>query len=365
MKTTRVLLAALLLVAAAWAVAADWPVFRGNDRQDGASADKLPAQLTELWQFKTGDGIEGAPAVVDGVVYVGSLDKFVYAVSLKDGSPKWKFAGGPFKNSVGVHKGRVYAGDLDGTLFCIDAANGKEVWKFATESEISSGVGFAGERILFGCGDESLYCLTPDGKKAWQFKLPGGPVMGTPAFDEGRTYVSGCDSTLHVVDVKKGQEVTAGLEIGGQTGSTPALHGEFLYVGTMSDQVLAINLKKKEIAWGFESPRKQPFFASVAVTDRLVVAGCRDKRVYGIDRAKGTPVWTFVTEGKIEGSPVVVGNRVYVGSQDEYFYVIDLDKGTQVQKIKLDSPVTGSPAVSGGRLLIGTDKGTLYCFGEK
>src|SRR6266849_2159514 len=98
-------------------LAADWPVFRGNALQDGTSVEKLPAQLAELWQFKTGDGIEGAPAIADGV---------------------------------------VYAGDLDGTLWCIDAASGKELWKYATESEISSGVSFAGDRVLFGCGDETL-----------------------------------------------------------------------------------------------------------------------------------------------------------------------------------------------------------------
>ena len=353
-----------MLLAACVAIAADWPVFRGNTVQDGVSAEKLPAQLAEIWRFKTGDGIEGAPAISDGVVYVASLDKNVYALGLKDGALKWKFQGGPFKTSVGVHKGRVYAGDIDGTVYCLDAASGKQLWKFATESEITSGISFAGDRVLFGCGDESLYCLDEAGKLLWQFKLPGGPVMATPAVAEGRTYISGCDSTLHVVDIKTGMEL-ASVEIGGQTGATPALHGDFLYVGTMSEQMLAIDLKKKEVAWSFESPRSQPFFASAAVTDKLVITGCRDKRVYGLNRASGKLVWTFVTEGKIEGSPVVAGNRVYVGSLDEHFYVIDLEKGTQVQKIKLDAEVSGSPALSDGRLLIGTEKGTLYCFGDK
>src|SRR5437868_5598329 len=89
-------------------VAADWPVFRGNPQQTGVSAEKLPAKLVELWQFKTGDAVEGTAAVVDGVVYVGSFDKHLYALDLKDGSEKWKFAAGPFKNPVGVHKGKIY-----------------------------------------------------------------------------------------------------------------------------------------------------------------------------------------------------------------------------------------------------------------
>src|SRR5262249_18835568 len=168
-----------------------------------------------------------------------------------------------------------------------------------------------------------LYCLDADGKKAWQFKVPGGPVMATPPVADGRTYVSGCDSKLHFVNVKTGMEL-ATIDLEGQTGATPAIRGDALYVGTMSNQVLAIDIKDKKVTWAFESTRNQPFFASAAVTDKLVVAGGRDKRVYAIDRATGKQVWTFVTEGRIESSPVIVGNRVYVGSMDEHLYVIDL-----------------------------------------
>jgi outer membrane protein assembly factor BamB len=363
MKPFKWLPAGVFLLAATLS-ADDWPVFRGNALQDGVSADKLPEQIVELWKFSAGDSIEGTPAIVDGVVYFGSMDKYLYAVDLKSGKAQWKYSGGPFKAPAGVHQGRVYIGDLDGAFHCVDAAKGAALWKFTTESEITSGASFAGDRVLFGCGDESLYCLDAEGKKVWQFKVPGGPVMATPPVADGRTFVSGCDSKLHFVDVKTGMEM-ASIDLEGQTGATPAVHGDSLYVGTMSNQVLAIDLKAKKVTWGFESARGQPFFASAAVTDKLVVAGGRDKRVYALDRATGKQVWSFVTENRIESSPVIVGNRVYVGSLDENLYVIDLEKGTQLQKIKLDGPIQGSPAVSNGRLVIGTDKGTLYCFGAK
>jgi outer membrane protein assembly factor BamB len=50
---------------------------------------------------------------------------------------------------------------------------------------------------------------------------------------------------------------------------------------------------------------------------------------------------------------------------DNFLYVIELTTGKQLKKIELDGPIAGSPAVAAGRLLIGTQKGTLYCFGEK
>jgi outer membrane protein assembly factor BamB len=359
-------LVTLLLVG--FVAAADWPVFRGDAAQDGVSADRLPDRLEEIWRLRIGkgdDSIENAPAIVDGVVYLPGQDKILYALALADGKEKWRFTSpAPFKTSPAVRNGRVYAGDLDGNFYCLDAASAQPIWKFTCDQEITSGPGFAGDKIMFGSSDESLYCLDDNGKKLWQFKVPGGPVLATPAVANNLTFVSGCDMKMHMIDTGTGNG-KAEIDLDGQTGATPALKDGFLYVGTMSNQVKAIDIAKKEVAWTFESTRNQPFFASIAVINDLVIAGCRDKRLYALDRATGKPKWTFVTEGRIEGSPVVVGDRVYFGSMDGNLYVVDLAKATEVQRIRLDSGVTGSIGVAGGRLLVGTQSGTLYCFGKK
>src|SRR5215831_259562 len=88
----------------------DWTLFRGNALQTGVSAEKLPDKLAELWTFQTKDGIEGAPAVKGGVVYLASLDEHLYALDLSTGKEKWKYKGGPFKASPSVRDGRVYVG---------------------------------------------------------------------------------------------------------------------------------------------------------------------------------------------------------------------------------------------------------------
>ena len=96
--------------------------------------------------------------------------------------------------------------------------------------------------------------------------------------------------------------------------------------------------------------------------DAVVVVGSRDKNLYALDRKTGTDVWNFLTEGRIESSPVVAGKRVYVGSLDKNLYVLDRDKGSLIQKIELDGEVVGSPAVAAGCLVLGTAKGTVYCL---
>jgi outer membrane protein assembly factor BamB len=136
-------------------------------------------------------------------------------------------------------------------------------------------------------------------------------------------------------------------------------------VGNMANQVQAIDLKKRDIAWTFESKRSQPFYSSAAVTDQLVIVGCRDKAIYALDRVKGVPVWNFATKGRVDASPVVVGNRVYSGSADGALYVLDLAKGTLVQRLELGRSILASAAVAGDCLVVGTTDGLLYCLGKK
>ena len=357
-----------VLLACSTLSAADWPVFRGTPEALGVGDAKLPAQLQERWRFKTGNAIEGAPAIVDGVAYVGSADKHLYALDLKTGQQKWKVSlGSPVLASPALRKGRVYVGTADGKLCCMNATDGSSVWTFTVEGTIKSGVNFHGDNVLLGSRDIPLYCVGPDGKKVWEFAIDGG-ANGTPTVVGDRTFVAGCDSVFHVLDAKTGKEV-GNLELGDQAAATTAVLGEVAYVGTMGKpQVLAIDLRTAKKVWSFEAARRQqPFYSSAAVTEKLIVVGSQDKRVYALDRQFGKEKWNFVTDGMVDGSPVIVGERVYVGclSNDGNFYVLDLKTGRKVQEINLDSAVTGSPAVGPDCILVGTDRGSLYCFGSK
>lgn len=179
-----------------------------------------------------------------------------------------------------------------------------------------------------------------------------------------RTFAAGCDSSLHVLSASKGQEISS-VDLGGQVGATAAVLGNFLYVGTMSNQVLAVDWKKSEVAWRFEpTSRPKPFFAPIAVGERLVIAGCRNKRVYALDRLSGKEVWSFLTEDDVESGAVIAGARVYVGSKDRNLYVLDLNSGKELARHTLEGPILAAPAIGSDCLVVGeSSKGIAYCFG--
>ena len=64
----------------------------------------------------------------------------------------------------------------------------------------------------------------------------------------------------------------------------------------------------------------------------------------------------FSTQGDVDGSPVVCGDKVIFGSNDGKLYLVNLDIG---------KPVSTSPAVANGLVIIAGDDGVVYAFGAK
>lgn len=350
------------------AALSDWPVFRGNEQSTGGSSAKLPDELAERWVFDCKDSVDGAPAVTDGVAYIASTDKHLYAVEVKTGKQKWKQKLGIMKASPAVKGDRVYVGDVAGTVYCVSAGKGEVVWKYEPESggEIVSGCNFHGDNILVAAQGMPVTCINPKGEKVWEFAIDGGS-NGCPTVSGDTVFASGCDSKFHAIDAKTGKGQWA-IDIPGQAAATVAVADDVAYVGTVTNQVLAIDLKAKAKLWEFEPPVKaQAFYSSAALSEELVILGSRDAKVYALDRKTGEQKWTFVTEGMVDPSPVIAGGRVYVGclSQTAEFYVLDAKTGKKKQELTLSGAACGSPAVASDCLFVGTEKGKVYCFGAK
>jgi outer membrane protein assembly factor BamB len=65
-----------------------------------------------------------------------------------------------------------------------------------------------------------------------------------------------------------------------------------------------------------------------ALAKGVLVVGCHDHFVYGLDAATGGIRWKQETGDAIDASPAIIGDQVYVPSNDNYLYIIDLRTGT-------------------------------------
>jgi len=345
-----------------------WRHYRGSERQLGVAPGKLAEKLKPLWKFKTGGALLSSPVVADGRVFIGSLDKHVYALNLRDGKKIWSFkAGDEIEAPPSVIGNAVVIGAADGYLYSLDAATGKLRWKYQTDDKILGAANWAtapnrqGTWIVVGSYDNRLHCVNAEtGKRIWTYET-GNYVNGAPALSDGKVIFGGCDGIIHVVrlaDREKGNTV----EIKDFIAASVALDGRFAFIGHYGNEFVCADIVAGKIVWTYRD-RAFPFFSSPAVTADRIVVGSRDKRVHCLRRRDGKPLWTFRTRGKVDSSPVVCDHKVVVGSEDGRVYLLRLNDGKEIWNYPIGAPVMSSPAVVDGKIIIGADDGYLYAFG--
>src|SRR5690349_16858950 len=116
-------------------VVADWPRFHYDDAGSGYNPYESilsvsnVARLTARWASATSGAVESSPAVVGGVVYIGSDDGHVYALKAATGARLWAYdTGAPVVSSPAVSGNVVYVGAGNGTVYALRAATGARMW---------------------------------------------------------------------------------------------------------------------------------------------------------------------------------------------------------------------------------------------
>jgi outer membrane protein assembly factor BamB len=362
---------------------------RGSVAGTGRSASTLMLPLAEAWRRdfdKT--AFAAVPVIAGGVVYVGDLDGGFQALDLATGETRWtrRIDGAGFTSSAAVATDPtlpLVVGDDMGLVRGLDRATGETRWEYATEGEISGGPTIleedAGPRVLVGSQDASLSCLElATGKLLWKHSIAdqircGPTVARTPAGD--RVFLAGCDGRLHILDAATGQE-TAAIEIGGPTGTTPAVSGDRVLFGTEGGGFFAIDFLEPAVAWRKQpAPNAQAYRSSAAIAGELAIVGTRGRAVEAFATADGTVRWRQPRRGAVDASPVVVtaaGSATDSTLPPRPVTIVADTKGT----VAVLEAATGQPAwefeagggfgagaaVAAGRVVIASDDGTIWCF---
>jgi len=271
-------------------------------------------------------------AVVEGnTVYFGSGDGNVYALAADSGALRWKFhTGNVVHASPALADGLLYVGSWDSYFYALDAASGEQRWRFKTgeDPDINNQVGIQSSAVVadgmvyFGCRDSKLYALDArTGSQRWAFDNKGSWVISSPSVRNGRVYFATSDSALiRAVDAKTGAPI---FELSFKQWpffSSPALAGNFLYIGSHAGKLIAIDLKGEKTAWTFVTDGAKQNAAALTKEDgspnyRAAASDSfYDALVIGVDR--------MMSVGAVLSSPVLDGDTLYFGSWDGQLYAL-------------------------------------------
>ncbi len=221
--------AALVLICACGASAADWPMWRCDPMRGGATAESLPTELHLQWvrelpplepawpdEPRMRFDVAYEPIAAGDILFVASpRSDQVLALDAATGAIRWRFfAGGPIRFAPVFWRDRLFFGCDDGHLYCINAADGALRWRFLAGPS---------ERLVLG--NTRLICTWP---------VRGAPVVAddTVYFAAGIWPFMGI--FIYALDAETGEIVWVNDGQGAEYTDQP--HGGAIAFGSVAPQ---------------------------------------------------------------------------------------------------------------------------------
>ena len=381
-----------------------WPMFHHFLNNSRYSMSTTPDENTLVWTAQgIGDKIISSPSVINGKVFIGSLNNNVYCLDEKTGNIIWRFqTGGDVYSSAAIVNGRVYIGSNDGRIYCLPEddpsgngviAGNEVLWSYSTGGSVESSPMVSGGKVYFGSNDNYLYCLDAmTGGFIWRQDM-GENTVSSPAVVGDRVYTgagyygNAGASVFRCFNASTGAYVW-NITVSGKVVSSPVVVDERVYFGiSPTGQVYCLpaedpnsdgNISANEIIWLYETG--SDIEATPAVANGRVYVGCANamggtNKVVCLDSQNGDLIWNYLALDWVYSSPAVGDGKVFFECENGLLYCIpEVDPNSNGViaaneviwsrncHVGLGAYTASSPSIANGRIYIGG--GSVYCFGD-
>lgn len=303
-----------------------------------------------LWEQDAGVKDDDDSVITGGIAY-GNQAVFVtngynevYALDYKTGAVLWQhILPGPSQVAPTVLDGRVYVLSIDNSLLALDAEDGNPLWEYSAVSEGTGIVGSASpaanrEVVItaFSSGEVSALRVE-NGALVWSENLDtvrrfGGigsiaDIKAAPVIDKGLLVAMNYSGRMAAMDLRSGRRVWQ-RDIGSE--NVPWLVGDTIFVVSSDNRLIALNRKTGLIYW-------------IKALDS-----------YGERDDEDDPVqWR---------GPLVAGDRVLVVSSEGDVLEVSPEDGSLLKHWDAGYDVPVAPIVAGGRLYMLAESGHLYVY---
>lgn len=306
-----------------------------------------------------------------------------------------------------------------GTIAVINTANGRDLWRTKFAQEMTSGVGFDGQRIAFTSIDNELVVMQTSTEASaanavlWRQPL-NARVYTAPLMAGGRVFVQLGNRSVQAFDALTGAKLwtlqrTADPLIVSQAGTLGVYRNTLLVGG--SGRLLGVNPDNGLVQWETSiattratndierlidlvgAPNRvgdsvcvRAYQAGVACVDAskgqtiwskstagavgvsgdadVMVSTESDGRVKAWHRASGELLWTNeLLAFRGLSAPLVIGSSVVVGDFEGYVHVLNKKDGTVTARLKTDgAAIAAAPVAVGTTVIVATAKGNLFAY---
>ncbi len=300
-----------------------------------------PENYAELWEFPADkefacgqddskehnlDGIYGAPAIGDEMIYIGAYNGSAYAVNKDGGTCAWEFeTDDPIIGGVVLGEAGLYVPSSDGYLYLVDPETGAELKRFLAGDMWATPL----------LAEDAVYETTMDGE-VWKLDLETlEPIWDSP-FDApaalltspsgdtkgpGMIVAGGIGKKLYALDTETGDEIWS-FKAGNWFWGQPLVDKTGIYATNLDGKVYAVDPETGDELWSFDTGEKIRGAAAWTGTAVIVVNETGD--VYSLDPATGQANWgPTVLDEKVFADAVVVDGEVFIVTRSGDVIVID------------------------------------------
>ncbi|MBU6474350.1 MAG: PQQ-binding-like beta-propeller repeat protein [Alphaproteobacteria bacterium] len=255
-----------------------------------------------LWRTALQTPSQSAPTVVNGSVYVVTIDNRLLVFSAADGTATWSYTGVPQTTSLlasispAADDTAIILPQSSGEILGLNATNGQVLWQDNISAVNSNG-------LLAPIDD-----------------------ISQPVINQGVVYAASYSGHMVAFNETTGQRLWQN-DIG--SANMPWVAGDNMFVITTGQKLVALALADGGIRWVTQLPEYQ-----------------------GDDKNK-TVVWA---------GPVLAGGRLLAASSDGHLVEVDPQSGKITRNTELPGKVLVPPVVADNTLLVLTDGGALVAY---
>ncbi len=304
----------------------------------------------EVWRRHVGAEQDDDPVILGGIAYgykrlyvTNGLNE-ILAIEPKSGEIVWRQKiPSPSQAAPSVLDGRIYVNTIDNRLVALNEIDGSILWEYSAITEGTGLVGAASAAVnseivipVFSSGELAALHVE-NGGLAWADNLDsvqrfGGlgsisDIKALPVIDRGLLIAMNYSGRIAAIDLRSGNRIWQ-RDIGGP--NTPWVAGDYVFVLSSDNHLIALSRKTGMIYW----VSKLPSYEDEEDRDSFIT-------------------WQ---------GPVLAGNRLILVSSDRRALSVDATTGDIANRWKLPASVKIPPVVAEQTLYLLSDSGILYAY---
>ncbi len=312
-----------------------------------------------------------SPTLYGNYVIIGTLDRYVRAFYINNGTVAWETYIGEditsapvvdIVNKVPMVFVATFNLNSTGKLYALYLENGTIAWNLTLMGSNYFGIpAINGGKIIVpiaGIEDTNynweppygIECINENGTYAWNYTTSSS-VRSTPAIESGRIYFVTTGGELISLSMN-GSEIWS-YPIGTST-SSPSIHNGIIYVGNYSGYLCAIEDEGASASLMWDVKLNGPVQAGVVYSSGKIIAvtNTNDGTLY-VFNSTGYKILNYTPqpENYILSSPVIADSYVLVASNNGYLYAFGNNSTLpQINSVFHETAYVGQPI----RVLVNT-----------